>query len=134
MSTNRRRLLTAIAVVLLLGWQVVLIPLLGLWNLVYCALLAVVACLIYARVHSIAINTLVAIVASALNFLTPVPNYLCVDGGRAHLCTSIFPSVLGQSRFGLPEALLVMSYFLAHVLLVYAWQPREEASPVQLSE
>lgn len=129
MTTNRRRLITAIAAVLLVGWQVVLTPLLGAWNLVYCALLTAAACVIYARLRSPAICILVAIVASALNFLTPVPNYLCVDSGHAQLCTSIFSSVLEQSRFGLPEALLVMSYLFGHMLLVYAWRLRGHSIP-----
>lgn len=126
MSTNLRRFLTAIAVVTLVGWQIVLIPLLGIWNLIYCSLLVAIACLIYARVRSIAGNVLVAILASALNFLTPVPNFLCVDGNRTYLCPSIFSSVLQQSRFTLPEVLLLLSYFAAHLLLIYAWRPRDE--------
>lgn len=134
MSTNRRRLLTVVAAALLLGWQVVLIPLLGIWNLLYCSLLLAIACLIYVRVRSIPAAVLVAVAASGLNFLTPVPNFLCVDGGRAHLCLSIFPSVLQQSRFGLPEALLVLSYFAAHLLLIYAWHQRDEMSATQTNQ
>jgi hypothetical protein len=91
--------------------------------LIYCALLTAAACAAYARVNSIVISTLIAALSSVLNSVTPMPYYLCVDGGHAYLCPCMIFSVLAQSRLGLPQLLLVISYFVGHMLLVYAWHP-----------
>ena len=118
MKLSLRRLIAMGSLLVATAPHIVVIPIVGPINLVYSIIISTVSLFILSKVMTLYLMILCTLVSAILQFVPPVPYWLCVDEGY-RFCTASFEVNIGNATYTVVD-LIVLGFFVIGYALWYS--------------